>query len=221
MVYRFLFVVLCLWCSYPPDDKHWNNGTCDPDSYRDVNLPTYQHQHPMYFYVKAIHIIFVVTWFAGLFYLPRLLVYLAETQQKNEPEKTILTNHLMLMTKRLWYGITWPSAILTLIFGGWMWYLYPATPSWLVIKLILVVLLYAYHGSLQAIVSKHAKGLFPYTGQQMRIWNEVPTLLLVSVVMLVVVKENMSLVWGLVGLLALIVLLMSAIKIYKNIRQKK
>ncbi|MCC6762267.1 MAG: CopD family protein [Chitinophagaceae bacterium] len=175
----------------------------------------------MYFYVKAIHIIFVVTWFAGLFYLPRLLVYLAETQQKNEPEKTILTNHLMLMTKRLWYGITWPSAILTLIFGGWMWYLYPATPSWLVIKLILVVLLYAYHGSLQAIVSKHAKGLFPYTGQQMRIWNEVPTLLLVSVVMLVVVKENMSLVWGLVGLLALIVLLMSAIKIYKNIRQKK
>ena len=175
----------------------------------------------MYFYVKAIHIIFVVTWFAGLFYLPRLLVYLAETQQKNEPEKTILTNHLMLMTKRLWYGITWPSAVLTLIFGGWMWYLYPATPSWLVIKLILVVLLYAYHGSLQAIVSKHAKGLFPYTGQQMRIWNEVPTLLLVSVVMLVVVKENMSLVWGLVGLLALIVLLMSAIKIYKNIRQKK
>lgn len=175
----------------------------------------------MYFYVKAIHIIFVVTWFAGLFYLPRLLVYLAETQQKNEPEKTILTNHLMLMTKRLWYGITWPSAILTLIFGGWMWYLYPATPSWLVIKLILVVLLYSYHGSLQAIVSKHAKGLFPYTGQQMRIWNEVPTLLLVSVVMLVVVKENMSLVWGLVGLLTLIVLLMSAIKIYKNVRQKK
>lgn len=175
----------------------------------------------MYFYIKAIHIIFVVTWFAGLFYLPRLLVYLAEVQQKNEPEKNILTAQLLLMTKRLWYGITWPSAILTLIFGGWMWYLYPATPSWLIIKLILVVLLYAYHGSLQAIVSKHAKGLFPYTGQQMRIWNEVPTLLLVSVVMLVVVKENMSLVWGLVGLLALIVLLMSAIKIYKNIRQKK
>lgn len=175
----------------------------------------------MYFYVKAIHIIFVVTWFAGLFYLPRLLVYLAEAQQKNEPEKTILTNHLMLMTKRLWYGITWPSAILTLIFGGWMWYLYPATPSWLVIKLILVLLLYAYHASLQVIVGKHVKGLFPYTGQQMRIWNEVPTLLLVSVVMLVVVKENMSLVWGLVGLLALIVLLMSAIKIYKNVRQKK
>lgn len=174
----------------------------------------------MYFYVKAIHIIFVVTWFAGLFYLPRLLVYLAEAQQKNNPEKTILTNHLMLMAKRLWYGITWPSAILTLIFGGWMWYLYHATPSWLVIKLILVVLLFAYHASLQIIVSKHTKGLFPYTGQQMRMWNEVPTLLLVSVVMLVVVKENISLVWGLAGIAVLIALLMIGITIYKKIRQK-
>lgn len=174
----------------------------------------------MYFYVKAIHIIFVVTWFAGLFYLPRLLVYLAEAQQKQEPEKSIVTAQLMIMTRRLWYGITWPSAILTFIFGGWMWWLYPATPSWLWIKLGFVVLLYGYQFSLQSIVSKHNKGLFPYSGQQMRIWNEVPTVILVAVVMLVVVKENMSLVWGLTGLAALIVLLMSAIRIYKAVRNR-
>ncbi|HSC53736.1 MAG TPA: CopD family protein [Phnomibacter sp.] len=174
-----------------------------------------------YFYIKAIHIIFVVTWFAGLFYLPRLLVYLAEVQQKQEPEKSILTAQLLLMTKRLWYGITWPSAVLTLIFGGWMWWLYPATPSWLWIKLAFVLLLYVYHFSLQVIVGKHTKGLYPYSGNQMRIWNEVPTVLLVAVVMLVVVKESISLVWGIVGLAALIILLMSAIRIYKIIRQKK
>lgn len=174
----------------------------------------------MYFYIKAIHIIFVVTWFAGLFYLPRLLVYLAEAQQKQEPEKSIVTAQLLIMTKRLWYGITWPSAILTLIFGGWMWWLYPGMPSWLWIKLAFVLLLYLYQFSLQYIVTKNLKGLFPYSGNQMRIWNEVPTVLLVAVVMLVVVKENISLVWGLAGLTALIILLMSAIRIYKAIRNK-
>ncbi len=173
-----------------------------------------------YFYIKAIHIIFVVAWFAGLFYVPRLFVYLAEAQDKQEPEKRIITSQLLLMTKRLWYGITWPGAILTLIFGAWMWWLYPGMPSWLWIKLGFVLALYLYHFSLQNIINKHSKGFFPYTGQQMRLWNEVPTVLLVSVVMLVVVKENISLLWGIAGLLAFIVVLMSAIRIYKSLRSK-
>ncbi len=174
----------------------------------------------MYFYVKAIHIIFVVTWFAGLFYIPRLYVYLAEAQQEDEPKKAIITQQLLLMTKRLWYGITWPSAILTLIFGGWMWYLYPATPPWLWIKVAFVVLLYIYHYSLQHIYSKNAAGSYPYTGQHMRIWNEVATIMLVAIVMLVTVKENISLLWGMLGLAGLIIVLMSAIKIYKLLRAK-
>ena len=174
----------------------------------------------MYFYIKAIHIIFVVTWFAGLFYIPRLFVYLAETQDKPEPEKGIVTTQLMLMTRRLWMGITWPSGILTLIFGGWMWYLYPATPSWLWIKIGFVCGLYAYHFSLHFIYTQNAKGLFPYTGQQMRIWNEVATIFLVAIVMLVTVKENISLLWGMLGLVGLIVLLMSAIRMYKLLRSK-
>lgn len=174
----------------------------------------------MFYYVKAIHIIFIVTWFAGLFYIPRLYVYLAETAQKEEPEKSILHAQLMLMTRRLWYGITWPSAVLTLIFGGWVWWLYPATPGWLHIKLALVLGLYLYHFSLQYIFNQFQKGNSRYTSDQMRIWNEVPTLFLVAIVLLVVVKNNLSVLYGLLGLAALIIVLMSAIRIYKNMRSK-
>ncbi len=125
------------------------------------------------------------------------------------------------MSKRLWYGITWPSGIVTLIFGGWIWYLYPSpTPSWLWIKLGLVVGLYLYHLSLEIIYRRQASGTSRYTGDQMRVWNEVATIFLIPIVMLVVVKNNMSLVYGLVGLFLLIVLLITAIKVYKRIREK-
>jgi putative membrane protein len=67
--------------------------------------------------VKALHIIFIVTWFAGLFYIVRLFVYQAEADQKEEPEKSILSKQYKIMAKRLWYGITWPSFVLTLLFG--------------------------------------------------------------------------------------------------------
>lgn len=174
----------------------------------------------MFYYVKAIHIIFIVTWFAGLFYIPRLFVYLAEAKQKAEPEKTILTEQFMLMTRRLWYGITWPSAVLTLIFGGWVWALYPATPGWLWVKLGLVVGLYLYHFSLQYIFNQFKNSTSKYTSDQMRIWNEVATIFLVAIVLLVVVKNNLSVLYGLAGLFALIVALMVAIKMYKRYRVK-
>ena len=70
-----------------------------------------------YLVVKSLHIISVVTWFAGLFYMPRLFVYFAEAETKSEVEKTILQNQFKIMQKRLWYGITWPSSIVVLIFG--------------------------------------------------------------------------------------------------------
>lgn len=174
----------------------------------------------MYQYVKAIHIIFIVTWFAGMFYLPRLFIYNTEANEKAEPAKSILQEQFRIMIKRLWLGITWPSAILTLIFGAWMAYLYGSVPSWLWIKLGFVAGLYAYHCSLQKIYSDQMKGIFKLSSQQLRIWNEIATIFLVAIVMLVSVKQGMSLVWGVVGLLMLILLLMSAIKIYKIIRNK-
>ena len=173
----------------------------------------------MYFYVKALHIIFIVTWFAGMFYIVRLFIYNKEAQDKPEVEKQILTAQFTIMIKRLWLGITWPSAILTIIFGGWMGFLYGSIPQWLGIKLGFVTALYAYQFSLQKIYSDQLKGKFTLTSQQLRLWNEVATVFLIAIVMLVSVKQSRSLVWGLVGLVSFILLITGAIKIYKLLRK--
>ncbi|HVK49618.1 MAG TPA: CopD family protein [Pseudobacter sp.] len=175
----------------------------------------------MYLYIKALHIIFVVTWFAGLFYMPRLMVYNAEAELQPEPARGILRAQYTVMMKRLWFGITWPSAVLTLVLGLTTWYQLGVFPDWLKIKLLFVIGLFAYHGSLHMVASQQWKGVFKYSGQQLRIWNEVATIFLVAIVMLVVVKENMSVVWGLLGLILFVVILMSAIRIYKMVRQGK
>jgi putative membrane protein len=124
------------------------------------------------------------------------------------------------MIRRLWLGITWPSAVLTLIFGLWMWHLFGGLPTWLEIKLGFVLGLYLYHFSIHAIYRQQMKGIFKYSSQQLRIWNEVATIFLIAIVMLVVVKQSLSLVWGLIGLVLFVVLLMSAIKIYKLLRSR-
>jgi len=180
-----------------------------------------------YFYVKALHIIFIVTWFAGMFYIVRLFIYNTEANEKEGLEKEILQKQFNIMIKRLWLGITWPSAILTLIFGGWIayltWNMYfaPVAQHWILIKLGFVVLLYAYHITLQKMYSEQAKGIFRYSSNQLRIWNEVATILLIAIIMLATVKESMSWVWGVIGLLLFSAALMSAIKIYKITRDKK
>jgi len=174
----------------------------------------------MYLYIKALHIIFVITWFAGMFYMPRLFIYNTEAAERPQPERNILQKQFSMMMRRLWLGITWPSAALTVIFGPWMWYLMGSFPQWLLIKLGFVIGLYAYHLTLHIIYRQQMRGVFKYSSQQLRIWNEVATIFLVAIVMLAVVKQNISVVWGIVGLIAFVILLMSAIKIYKLIRSK-
>ena len=175
----------------------------------------------MYNYIKALHIIFIVTWFSGMFYIVRLFIYNTEANEKPEPEKTILQKQFTVMIRRLWFGITWPSAVLTLIFGPTMWYLWSHwhLDNWLAIKLCFVVGLYAYHFTLHAIYRQQAAGIFKFSSGQLRIWNEVATIFLIAIIMLAVVKQGMSLVWGLSGLVLFIIILMSAIKIYKLIRR--
>lgn len=173
-----------------------------------------------FLYLKALHIIFVVTWFSGMFYLCRLFIYNREALDKSEVERTILQNQFSIMIKRLLFGITWPSAILTLILGIWMLFVYPSFPVWLHIKLGLVLILFVYHYTLHIIYKQQLQGIFKYTSNQLRIWNEVPTIFLVAIVMLVVVKQNISWVYGLIGLAAFVLVLMSAIKIYKALREK-
>ena len=174
----------------------------------------------MYNYIKALHLIFLVTWFSGLFYMVRLFVYHTEAAAKPEPDRTILSQQFRIMIRRLWLGITWPSAILTLIFGPWMMILLGSFPTWLAIKLGFVLGLYLYHFSLQVLYRQQMKGIFRFTSQQLRIWNEVATIFLVTIVMLAVVKQNLSWAWGLLGLVLFVILLMSAIKIYKIIRSR-
>ena len=172
----------------------------------------------MYSYVKAIHIIFIVTWFAGMFYIPRLFIYNTEASAKPEPDRQILQAQFAIMMKRLWYGITWPSAVLTVIFGGWMGFLYGSIPSWLGLKLGFVAVLYAYHFTLHKIYLQQSKQIFKYSSQQLRVWNEIATILLVAIVILVSVKQQLSALWGILGLAGFIILILSAVKIYKHLR---
>lgn len=173
-----------------------------------------------YFYIKALHIIFIVTWFAGMFYIVRLFIYNTEANEKEGLEKEILQKQFNIMIKRLWLGITWPSAILTIIFGGWIAFLYGSIPPWLWVKLGFVCGLYAYHFTLQKIYAEEMKGIFKYTSNQLRIWNEVATVFLIAIIFIVTVKTGMIWLWGIIGLVLFTVVLMSAIKIYKKIRTK-
>ncbi len=174
-------------------------------------------------YLKALHIIFVVTWFAGLFYMPRLLIYITESHDKNEPERSILLKQLTMMASRLWFGITWPSAIITLIMGT---SLIISQPAWLQhgfmhIKLTLVFFLYLYHFSLHYLFNLLKKEKVRYSSHQLRFWNEVATLFLISIVFIIVLKSALSMVWGIVGLIVVTLLIVAGMKLYKKYRKQQ
>ncbi len=175
-----------------------------------------------YNYIKSLHLIFIITWFAGLFYIPRLFVYHIEAAAKQEPERSILTTQLKLMTKRLWYIITWPSAILASIFAFWMLYLMPIwiEQDWMQVKLGFVVLLYAYHFKCHLIFKEMQNDIIKWTSNQMRLWNEGSTLILFSVIFLVIVRDAINWIYGVLGIFVLAAMLMLGIKIYKRIRSK-
>jgi putative membrane protein len=133
-------------------------------------------------WIKSLHIIFVVTWFAGLFYLPRLFVYHAMCEDRSGIER------FKIMERKLYYGIMAPSAVLTVVFGVWLWLGYGISGGWLHAKLALVVMLIAYHlycGKLLADFKhdRNRRGHVYY-----RWFNEIPVLILIGVVILVVVK---------------------------------
>lgn len=173
-----------------------------------------------FLYFKAVHIVFVVTWFAGLFSLPRLMVHITEAQAKPEPEKSILSQHLYNMARRLWYGITWPSAILTLAMGVALLVQQPAylEMGFMHLKLTLVLMLYGYHFSLQYLMNRFRKGIVRYSSQQLRAWNEVPTLFLIAIVFIIVVRDGLSVAWGLAGLLVVTLGILGGIRFYKKFR---
>ena len=175
-----------------------------------------------YNYIKALHLIFIVTWFAGLFYIPRLFIYHIEAWQKPSPEKEILADQLKLMTKRLWYIITWPSAIISTVFGIWLLVIIPGwlQQPWMHVKLAFVVLLIAYHLKTHLIYKPLQRDEVKYTSNFMRIYNEGATLILFAVVFLVILKSAFNWIFGVVGIIVLGVLLMLGIRLYKRFREK-
>ncbi|MGB1042864.1 MAG: CopD family protein [Tenacibaculum sp.] len=176
-----------------------------------------------FYYVKALHIIFIVTWFAGLFYIGRLFIYHVEADKKDEPAKSILQTQYKLMTKRLWYIITWPSLFLASFFAFWLLYKDPSylKMPWMHVKLSFVLALYFYHGFCHKIFKELQKDIIKYSPTKLRLLNEAPTVILFAVVFLVVLKDGINWIWGVVGIILFGVLLMLGIKFYKKIRAKK
>lgn len=176
----------------------------------------------MNLYVLALHIIFVVTWFAGLFYIVRLFVYHAEAEKKQEPDRSILITQYKLMEKRLWYGITWPSLVGTFVFGFWLAFgnlnYYFASP-WFILKLSFVCGLFLYHVQCHVMFNQLQKDRSTHSSFRFRLWNEVATLFLVSIVFIVVMKDTLQFIWGLMGLILFSVTIFLAIRIYRNSRK--
>lgn len=175
-----------------------------------------------YLYLKSLHIIFITTWFAGLFYIIRLFIYYKEAEERPEIEKQILLKQYKLMIKRLWYIITWPSAILATIFATCLLILQPAwlQTNWMLIKLGFVAALFGYHWSCQILYNQIKKGDLKYSSFALRIWNEVATIILFACVFLVVLKNSLGWVFGILGIVSVSTLLMLGVKLYKNIRAK-
>ncbi|WP_277052513.1 protoporphyrinogen oxidase HemJ [Zestomonas thermotolerans] len=138
----------------------------------------------LYLWIKALHIIAVVCWFAGLFYLPRLFVYHAMSQD------TLSRERFCTMERKLYRGIMLPSMIATLVFGLWLLHLNPAwlKMGWLHAKLLLVLLLIGYHHVCGAQLKRFARDENPRSHVFYRWFNEVPVLFLLAIVILVVVK---------------------------------
>lgn len=169
-------------------------------------------------YIKTLHIIFVVTWFAGLFYLPRLMVYTREAQDKPDAERNTTTALLLTMQGRLLRAIMWPSAILTLIMGIWLWTYYPVTPTWLWLKLAFVVLLFGYHISLHRLFYAQQRGDYSWSSNRLRLYNELPTVLLFGIVGLATTKALKGLAFSLAVLIFLIIV---GFLVYRTVRARR
>ncbi|RYG28641.1 MAG: CopD family protein, partial [Chitinophagaceae bacterium] len=155
-----------------------------------------------YPYLKSLHLIFVITWFAGLFYIVRLFVYQIEASGKPSPEKEILQNQFRIMAYRLWYIITWPSAVLAIGFALSLLWITPAwlQQPWMHVKLGFVVLLLAYHLKCQQIFSQLQRDQIRYSTNFMRLWNEGATIILFAVVFLAVMKNAVNWIFGVIGI---------------------
>ena len=177
----------------------------------------------MYLYWKALHIVFVITWFSGTFYIVRLFIYHTEAMDKNEPEQSILIPQYQLMQRRLWYIITWPGAILSLFFGCLMLYenLALLGQTWMQIKIGILILLFLYHFKNHHFFIQLQNNKRTLSSIQFRYWNELATFFLFSIVFLAVLKNTSDWIQGIIWISTLIAILITAVELYKKRRNIK
>lgn len=175
-----------------------------------------------YLYVLAVHIIFVVSWMAGLFYSVRLFIYHQEAADRPEMERNILQKEYERMERKLWHIITTPAMVLTVAAGVTMVCIRPGLlhAPWFHVKLGFVVALLVYHFICQHIMEQLRLGKCRFSSFQLRLWNEVATILLVAIVFTVILKSAVDWVYGLMGLVVFAVVIMMAVKWYKHYRKK-
>lgn len=176
----------------------------------------------IYLYAKALHIIFMVCWMAGLFYMPRLFIYHTEAKQKSDIAYRVLHEQFVVMERRLWWVITTPAMYITVATALTMLYLSPGllNQGWMHVKLTFVACLVFYHFKSQQIMKQLARGESVWTSSQLRLWNEVSTIILFAIVFLVIFRSAIDWIYGVLGLLGLAVLLMILIKLYKRYRSR-
>jgi len=175
-----------------------------------------------YLWFKSFHLIGIVVWFAGLFYMGRLFVYHAEATLEPEPAQTILKKQYQIMEKRLYGIITNPGMWVTIVMAVGMLVIEPdlLKSRWLHIKLAFVLLLIGYHHFCKRLMRQLENGTCTWSGQNFRVFNEAPTLLLVIIVLLVVFKGTLPLTWTGGLILALVVFMITAIQVYAKKRKR-
>lgn len=171
---------------------------------------------------KTVHFIGLISWFAGLFYLPRLFIYHVEAMEKPEPERGLMSKQFGMMESRLYNIIMTPAMFITYIGGltmlfyyGWEWF---TANIWMHWKLGFVFLLTGYHYYNKVLIRKLAQDIVPMSSQQLRFYNEIATILLLAIVLLAVFKSRLDFIYAFISLIAFGVLLTLGIKAYKRYR---
>ena len=177
-----------------------------------------------YMLLKSLHIISMVAWFAGLFYLVRLFVYHREAFAQAEAKKLILVHQYHIMETRLYRIICNPAMMLTWLFGlalifdnGWEWY---KANIWLHFKIGLVILLTIYHVYNKKIIRKLKDEQKVMSSFAFRLYNEIPTLFLFAIVLLAIFKNLLNFGYTFAGMIGLALLLFAIARIYKTKREK-
>ncbi|QPH41208.1 CopD family protein [Pedobacter endophyticus] len=178
---------------------------------------------PYYRYFLAVHIVFVISWMAGLFYILSLFIYHTEANEKPEPEKGVLLKQFVKMESTLWKIICFPAMVITVLAGASMLTLNPALlqADWMQVKLGFVIGLLIYHFICQNIVKQLKNNRFKLSSFQLRLWRELATIFMIAIVFVVILKSAINWIYGLIGIMGVAMAIMIAVKLYKNYRLRK